>query len=73
MQEFEGIIQFLDIAGGVWVLQADAICYQLFRAPAPLLQENLAVTITGRLLEDMLTNAQVGPVLEVLTFAIAQQ
>ncbi|NJK72668.1 MAG: hypothetical protein HC926_05235 [Synechococcaceae cyanobacterium SM2_3_60] len=68
MQEFEGVVQFLDLAGGIWVLQAEEVCYALFRAPAAMLKEDLAVIVTGRIVEGMMSAAQVGPVLEVLTF-----
>ncbi len=68
MQEFDGIVRFLDIAGGVWVLQVEEVCYALFRAPAAMLREDLAVIVTGRIVDGMMSAAQVGPMLEVLTF-----
>ncbi len=69
MQEYSGTIQFLDIEGGVWVLTLPSgQHYALFRAPKELLQEGLEVTIQGQLKEDMVTVAQVGPVLEVKSF-----
>ncbi len=73
MQEFHGTIEFLDIEGGVWVLTTAAgEHYALFRAPAALLQEGLEVTITGQIKSDMMTVAQVGPVLEVIHFSPQQ-
>jgi hypothetical protein len=69
MQEYSGTIQFLDIEGGVWVLTLPSgEHYALFRAPKELLQEGLEVTIQGQIREDMVTVAQVGPVLEVKSF-----
>lgn len=70
-REFEGEIQFLDIEGGVWALVSDeGDRYPLFRAPAALLEEGLNVTISGRLNDEVANVAQIGPVLEVLTFAV---
>lgn len=69
MQEYSGTIEFLDIEGGVWVLTLPSgQQYALFRVPKELLQEGLEVTIQGQLKEDMVTVAQVGPVLEVKSF-----
>jgi hypothetical protein len=69
LQEWSGTIQFLDLEGGVWVLTtATGQHYQLFRAPRELLQEGLGVTVTGQIREDVVTVAQVGPVLEVTGF-----
>lgn len=69
LQEWSGTIQFLDLEGGVWVLTtATGQRYQLFRAPRELLQEGLGVTVTGQIREDVMTVAQVGPVLEVTGF-----
>lgn len=69
IQEYQGKIEFLDIESGVWVLTVSSgTHYALFRAPKDLLQEGLEVTIQGQVKEDMLTVAQVGPVLEVKSF-----
>jgi hypothetical protein len=71
MQEYQGKIEFLDIESGVWVLTVPSgQHYALFRAPKDLLQEGLEVTIQGQVKEDMLTVAQVGPVLEVKSFKL---
>ncbi|MEM6446770.1 MAG: hypothetical protein AAFY57_00195 [Cyanobacteria bacterium J06642_2] len=70
-REYEGQIQFLEIEGGVWILATDeGDRLPLFRAPAALLKEGLSVTISGRLNDEVMNVAQIGPVLEVLTFAI---
>lgn len=69
MQQFSGTIEFLDLEGGVWVLKTpDEKTYALFRAPQELLQEGYEVVITGQLKPEMVTAAQVGPVLEVRSF-----
>lgn len=71
MSEFPGTIEFLDLEGGVWVLTTAAgDHYQLFRAPGALLKEGQAVVIQGEIKTDMMTAAQVGPVLEVSGFEI---
>ncbi|MDX2271483.1 MAG: hypothetical protein NW237_05970 [Cyanobacteriota bacterium] len=69
MEAYVGQIEFLDIEGGVWVLTVDSgRHYALFRAPKELLKEGLKVSIKGQVKPDMVTAAQVGPVLEVSSF-----
>lgn len=70
--EYTGQIEFLDLEGGVWVLTTPTgEHYSLFRAPKELLREGLEVVITGQIKPDMMTAAQVGPVLEVSSFVEA--
>jgi hypothetical protein len=70
MATYTGRIQFLDLEGGVWVLVTPDETYALFRAPKELLKENLEVIISGRIQADIMTTAQVGPVLEVSSFSV---
>ncbi len=69
-QTYTGTIEFLDLEGGVWVLKTSNEQYSLFRAPKDLLQEGLQVEITGQINTDVMTAAQVGPVLEVSDYSI---
>jgi len=64
---FTGVLARLEIEGGPWVLQVpDGPTYQLVGdlSPARLLL-GLTVRVTGRLAPEVMTTAQVGPVVEV--------
>jgi hypothetical protein len=70
--EFSGRVEFYDVEGGVWtVVGKNGTRYQLFRAPKRLLKEGLNVSISGRIVSDVMTIAQVGPVLEVQSFSVS--
>ncbi len=73
MQTYTGTIEFLDLEGGVWVLSTEEERYALFRAPKQLLQDGLDVAVTGQVNPDIVTAAQVGPVLEVSEYTVRSQ
>jgi len=56
---------------GVWALvTSEGKTYQLKDAPQILRQEIAQVTITGKIREDLMTSAMIGPVLEIKSFNI---
>ena len=56
---------------GVWALvTSEGKTYQLKDAPQILRQEIDQVTITGKIREDVMTSAMIGPVLEITSFNI---
>ena len=68
----EGTIERIEIGTGTWALNADdGTTYELDgSAPNELLQPNLKVKVEGRVLEDVMTLAAIGPVLEVKSFEV---
>ncbi len=64
-----GIIQKLDLNGGVWVLQTESgETYELYHCPEQIKMPGKQVTITVKLREDIETMNMVGPVAEVKGF-----
>jgi len=56
---------------GVWVLVTpDGTTYELKEMPVSLRQEIDHVTISGKIREDIMTVAMIGPVLEIKSFNI---
>lgn len=68
----EGRIQRSGMGMGTWtVVTSDGTTYELLKgAPKDLLQPDLAVCIKGKIREDVMTLAMVGPVLEVQSFEL---
>jgi hypothetical protein len=67
----EGTVQRSPMGPGVWVLVTpESQTYQLYRPAKSLLQEGLAVRATGRIRDDVMTVAMVGPVFEVQDFEL---
>ena len=67
----EGTVQEVLLGPGAWSLvTAQGETYELYQAPAKLLQPGLNVKVQGRVREDVMTIAMIGPVLEVLDFEI---
>ena len=56
---------------GVWALVADnGNTYELMNAPKELTQTKSQVKVTGKIREDVMTVAMIGPVLEVVSFQV---
>ena len=67
----EGTVQAVQLGPGAWSLvTAQGETYELYQAPPPLLQPGLNVKIQGRVREDVMTIAMIGPILEVIDFEI---
>ncbi|ERN40937.1 hypothetical protein KR51_00025470 [Rubidibacter lacunae KORDI 51-2] len=65
-----GAIERREIGPGAWVLAApDGKAYELKSAPRELLQAGRRARVTGKLRDDVMTLAAIGPVLEVESFA----
>ncbi len=67
-----GTIQQIDLGSSVWALiSASGETYELHSgAPDNLLKTGLKVKVRGRIRDDIMTLAMIGPVLEVETFEI---
>ncbi len=65
-----GTIQRSNMGPGTWALVTDdGITYELHKgAPKDLLKPGLKVKVQGQVLEDIMTFAMIGPVLEVKSF-----
>lgn len=59
---------------GVWALVTeDGTTYELKDPPSELSQELPSVTVEGVIREDIMTMADIGPVLEIESFSINQK
>lgn len=69
-QTIEGTVQRSNMGTGTWALVGkDGQTYEIFKgAPQALLQEGQTVKVTGKIREDVMTLAMIGPVLEVTDF-----
>ena len=64
-----GTVNRVNIGPGAWALESeDGTAYELYEAPAPLLQPGAKVQVEGQIRDDVMTMAMIGPVLEVLSF-----
>lgn len=64
---FRGTLTRLEVEQGPWVLEADAGArYELLGVPMTATRlAGQVIRVTGRLAADVMTSAQVGPVIEV--------
>ncbi|BAZ41922.1 hypothetical protein NIES4101_78900 [Calothrix sp. NIES-4101] len=67
-----GTIQRRDIGMGAWVLVSDeGTTYEIPRsADKKLLQSGQKAKVTGKIRDDVMTTAMIGPVLEVNSFEL---
>jgi hypothetical protein len=70
----EGTIQRSPMGTGTWALVTrDGSTYEILKgAPKDLLQEGLQVKAKGKVREDVMTIAMIGPVLEVKSFEVIE-
>ena len=70
MITLEGKVKRLTLGMGTWAIETSSgQTYEIYRgAPQAILQDGLAVKIQGRIREDIMTLAMVGPVLQVDSF-----
>ncbi len=68
----KGTIQRRDIGTGAWALVTDeGTTYEILKTvDKNLLQAGQTVKVTGRVREDIMTIAMIGPVLEVRSFQV---
>lgn len=66
----EGTVQRSPMGAGTWAIAANnGTTYEIHKgAPADLLQNGLKVKATGKIREDVMTVAMIGPVFEVEQF-----
>jgi hypothetical protein len=70
----EGTIQRSPMGTGTWALiTRDGSTYEILKgAPKDLLQPGLQVKAKGKVREDVMTIAMIGPVLEVKSFEVIE-
>ncbi|MBD2464781.1 hypothetical protein H6G89_27650 [Oscillatoria sp. FACHB-1407] len=70
----EGKVQRSDLGAGTWALvSTTGETYELHQgAPKDLLKDGLKVKVEGKVRDDVMTMAMIGPVLEVEQFEPAQ-
>jgi hypothetical protein len=67
----EGTVERQAFGPGTWALVTTSQeTYELLNPPAALQNKGLRVSISGRVREDVMTIAMIGPVLEVQQFEI---
>lgn len=66
-----GKIERQSFGTGTWALVSqDGTTYELHQAPSELHQDGIQVKVEGRVREDVMTLAMIGPVLEVQKFEL---
>jgi hypothetical protein len=67
-----GTVQKSGMGTGTWSFVADSgQTYELYKdAPADLLKDGLKIQVEGKVREDIMTIAMIGPVLEVTSFQL---
>ncbi len=66
-----GTIEKIDIGTGTWALVTDTgEKYELYESPSELQNPQLKVKVEGKIRDDIMTLAMIGPVLEVQSFEI---
>jgi hypothetical protein len=67
--QVKGTIKYNPVGVGTWTIVSDTgITYELYQPPAEIKQNDLQVTIEGKLRKDIMTIAMVGDVLEISSF-----
>ncbi len=68
----EGKVQHSNLGTGTWALQSSqGQTYEIHHdAPEGLLKEGLQVKAKGKVRDDVMTTAMIGPVLEVQSFEV---
>ncbi len=65
----EGTVQKSAMGTGTWSLVGGGRTYEIFKGqPQDMLKEGNRVRVTGRVRDDVMTLAMIGPVLEVENF-----
>lgn len=69
--EVSGTIERKGFGMGAWALVSDAETYELHsNTPKDLLQAGITAKVRGKVRQDIMTLAMIGPVLEVETYEI---
>jgi sarcosine oxidase gamma subunit len=69
--QVEGKIERKGFGPGTWAIVSNSgETYELHQAPAELQQAGLIVKVSGKIREDVMTFAMIGPVLEVEQFEV---
>lgn len=70
----EGTVEHKGIGTGAWALvSAKGETYELHKAPQDLKKSGLKVKVEGKVRDDVMTIAMIGPVLEVQSFHILDE
>ncbi len=65
-----GTVERKGFGSGTWALVSNDQTYELRSAPPDLQQVGLKAKVTGKIREDIMTMAMIGPVLEVEAFEV---
>lgn len=69
MIEVEGTVQRSPLGLGAWALHTADTTYEIYQGePADIQQEGLTIRAQGRIRDDVMTIAMIGPVLEITRF-----
>lgn len=70
--QVQGTIEYQAFGTGTWALVTDeGISYELLEPPPALQHAGLEVNIQGRERSDVMSLAMIGPILEILDYAVA--
>ena len=69
--QVKGTIKYQPLGVGTWtVVSEEGTTYELYQPPAEIKQNDLQVTIEGKIRKDIMTIAMVGDVLEIISFQV---
>ena len=70
--QVKGKIKYQPLGVGTWTIVSEAgTTYELYQPPAEIKQNDLSVTIEGKIRKDIMTIAMVGDVLEIISFQVS--
>lgn len=68
----EGTIQNVAIGPGTWALATGDQTYEIYEIPDALKQDGLNIKAKGKVRDDVMTFAMIGPVLEIESYEIVK-
>jgi hypothetical protein len=66
-----GTVEFVDIEGGCWVIEAGGTTYEPINLPAGMREDGLAVEFVAVTRDDRASTCQVGPIIELIRIEAA--
>ncbi len=68
--KLEGKIQKVAMGSGTWSLATADQTYEIHDIPDDLKQDDLSVKVTGKVRDDVMTFAMIGPVLQIDSYEV---
>ncbi|MGD1902847.1 MAG: hypothetical protein ACFB9N_11480 [Geitlerinemataceae cyanobacterium] len=68
-----GKIEYVSMGTGAWALVSDGVTYEIYNGePSAIQQEGATVQVVGKIRDDVMSLAAIGPILEVVSFEIVE-